>query len=668
MNPPFQPRVRPMLACLMLALSLWPAAALTLDLPETRAVSRYRSFTVFDLGAAPSGTAQDTSAVELGMRFVAATDGVVEGVRFYRHASNSAIVTGSLWSATGERLARVSINAGPRGWNAASFDKPVDIRAGEEYVVSYYTPVGRYAFDANHFNSPVTHGPLTGKGSVYAYGDGNSFPTETYAASNYWVDVDFRPYEESFFAHPTPSNLEANDDAPVELGLRFTPQADGIVAGMRFYKSPLNSGPHIGSLWSANGERLAQLTFPPSQVNRGWQQAYFAKAVPVRAGRTYVVSYHAPKGRYAFEQGYFDEAVVQPPLTAGRDAGVYAYGPAGTFPSNAFRSTNYWVDVVYSSTRASAPSADTPSGQWWSRANFPSAANTGLKVTTTRTSGSIYIGAMRDVPAWMTAQGSGTADDPYVIDRVKFTGPVQFGNAGTGDGVLGTKHFKFTNCDFSAPATTYPTVFESNVIAYRGFIGRLIIEDSNLGPNIEWPENGELPTRGVGRNLAMRGVPFEVRRSHLWGASTSISLETLPTDPTSIIENNYVHGIFYYWDPSEPEGTHNNVINANNHGSNLIVRGNYLNGRMNGDGYTPNCIGIYDDRNITKNWTIDNNYITHCGHLLFHTYDRQRFQDPLIVTRNVFAKPWRWHIQSGRAPSIQRDNVDESGVPVTLGP
>ena len=43
--------------------------------------------------------------------------------------------------------------------------------------------------------SAVTNGPLTALagGGVYAYGSSNAFPSNTYQASNYWVDVVYSP-------------------------------------------------------------------------------------------------------------------------------------------------------------------------------------------------------------------------------------------------------------------------------------------------------------------------------------------------------------------------------------------------------------------------------------------------------------------------------------------
>ncbi|MBV8281784.1 MAG: DUF4082 domain-containing protein, partial [Candidatus Eremiobacteraeota bacterium] len=74
---------------------------------------------------------------------------------------------------------------------------PVTLSAGTTYVVSYHSN-GFYSADDNYFASTVTSGPLTapanapsGGNGVYAYGSSSSFPTSSYNASNYWVDVIF---------------------------------------------------------------------------------------------------------------------------------------------------------------------------------------------------------------------------------------------------------------------------------------------------------------------------------------------------------------------------------------------------------------------------------------------------------------------------------------------
>jgi hypothetical protein len=64
-----------------------------------------------------------------------------------------------------------------------------------------------------------------------------------------------------------------------------------------------------------------------------------------------VASYHTNVGHYSADQNYFATAVSSPPLQflAGPNNGVYGYG-ARAFPGNSYNSTNYWVDVVFSTT------------------------------------------------------------------------------------------------------------------------------------------------------------------------------------------------------------------------------------------------------------------------------------------------------------------------------
>ncbi len=51
---------------------------------------------------------------------------------------------------------------------------------------------GHYADTSGGLSSAVTNGPLTAlaNGGVYAYGSTTTFPSSSYAGSNYWVDVD----------------------------------------------------------------------------------------------------------------------------------------------------------------------------------------------------------------------------------------------------------------------------------------------------------------------------------------------------------------------------------------------------------------------------------------------------------------------------------------------
>jgi hypothetical protein len=161
-----------------------------------------------------------------------------------------------------------------------------------------------------------------------------------------------------------PSLISSSDTQAVELGVKFSSSVPGKVLGVRFYKGPENTGMHVGHLWSALGVLLAQAAFV-SETASGWQQVLFATSVDVLANTTYVVSYHAPVGRYSQNVDYFVSTLMSGSLTAPSSAvaggnGVYSYG-ASAFPTQSYQSSNYWVDVVFVAASAPTPApAPTP--------------------------------------------------------------------------------------------------------------------------------------------------------------------------------------------------------------------------------------------------------------------------------------------------------------------
>jgi hypothetical protein len=136
----------------------------------------------------------DTGSVELGTRFTAVTPGQATGVRFYKTVENRGSHTGALWTSTGTLLAKVSFSTeSSTGWQTATFTKPVTLSAGTSYVVSYHTAYGRYVA-TERFTGTSTSANLqvpTSNVGVYAYGTTSNFPTNTWHASQYWVDLTF---------------------------------------------------------------------------------------------------------------------------------------------------------------------------------------------------------------------------------------------------------------------------------------------------------------------------------------------------------------------------------------------------------------------------------------------------------------------------------------------
>ncbi len=142
----------------------------------------------------------DPSPVTLGVKFQSNVDGVINGIRFYKGTTNTGEHVGSLWTAGGAPLASATFQAETEtGWQTVLFSAPVAITANTTYVASYYTSSGNYAVDGGFFaGGGVQNGAIRFLGSaeaggngVYAYAFANTFPSNSYNSSNYWVDVLF---------------------------------------------------------------------------------------------------------------------------------------------------------------------------------------------------------------------------------------------------------------------------------------------------------------------------------------------------------------------------------------------------------------------------------------------------------------------------------------------
>lgn len=427
----------------------------------------------------------DGSSLELGVKFRTTAAGSITGVRFYKSPYNTGTHTGSLWTASGTRLATGTFtNETASGWQQLNFATPVTVKANTTYVASYFAPNGGYSYDGGYFsNSDAGLAPLTalksgtdGGNGVFRYSSTSAFPSSASSGSNYWVDVvldtstasttpptvtsttpksaatgvaitapvtaefssaidadtltftvkdpngntvpgvktlpaansaTFTPSTQLALSTQYTASVQASDlwgnamAAPVtwtfttsanppavtcpctlwnsstvpattavtgdtnsvELGTRFTSSVAGWITGVTFYKGATNTGTHTGSLWSEDGTLLATGTFV-NETASGWQQMTFDTPVAVTAGTGYVVSYHAPVGRYAVDGGYFASAHQSYPLTALADTGtrrngLYKYGAGTVFPNSSYGSANYWVGPVFTADDPSASLAAT---------------------------------------------------------------------------------------------------------------------------------------------------------------------------------------------------------------------------------------------------------------------------------------------------------------------
>ncbi len=153
-----------------------------------------------DVPAVP--LANDNHSIELGVKFRANEDGYITGLRFYKGIGFTGTHIGHLWTSTGALLAEATFtNESASGWQEVTLGTPVAITAGTTYVASYFSTSGDYTFTDNGLADSVPNGPLQalangvdGANGVYKYNGDPIFPTDSYQASNYWVDVVFNTY------------------------------------------------------------------------------------------------------------------------------------------------------------------------------------------------------------------------------------------------------------------------------------------------------------------------------------------------------------------------------------------------------------------------------------------------------------------------------------------
>jgi hypothetical protein len=256
-----------------------------------------------------------------------------------KQAAPLTITTVSLPNGTQNVAYSATLTAGggttPYTWSIASGLPPgLTLNSSTGAITGTPTTVGTYSFTAE-----VTDAGNPAQNATKALSIVISAPQTTYYTI--WP------------ATTVPGVVDYGPDSAVELGVKFRSDVAGTIIGVRFYKASTNTGTHVGNLWSSDGTRLATATFT-GETASGWQQVNFATPVAISANTVYVASYHTNVGHDSENQYYFaSQGMDSPPLHALADGvsgvnGVYRYGSTSSFPNLGWRSTNFWVDVVFS--------------------------------------------------------------------------------------------------------------------------------------------------------------------------------------------------------------------------------------------------------------------------------------------------------------------------------
>jgi hypothetical protein len=315
--------------------------------------------------------ANDPSPVEVGVKFQASVAGEVRAIRFYRGVGNPSGYRVHLWAAgSGQLLGSGNVVEGQCTapcWQEVTLDRPVATTANTLYIASYFVSGGNYSFTSGFFSQPKTSGHLTaiggtgeqGGNGVYVYGGG--LPIYTYQSANYWVDVQFvasattppPPTSSTIFGNALPNLIAANDPNPVELGVKFRSSIPGRIAAVRFFRGSETGAGYRASIWSAGGQLLGSGNVVEGQCAVPcWQEVQLWPQVAIAANTTYVASYFASRGNYAFQAQGLASGFTVGNLTALADGfeggnSVYAYGSQTTFPTASWNASNYFVDVRF---------------------------------------------------------------------------------------------------------------------------------------------------------------------------------------------------------------------------------------------------------------------------------------------------------------------------------
>ncbi len=151
----------------------------------------------------------------------------------------------------------------------------------------------------------------------------------------------------SVFTTQTPDNPSQSDgagtDGDYELGMEFVSAKAGQIDAVRYYKSPSETGSHIGRIWSNTGTLLGSVAFT-NETSSGWQQQSLTTPITIAANTTYVVSVNA-NSYFAVSGGL--GTITNGDLSAVADGSNGIFNPTPELFPTFSNNGNYFRDVVF---------------------------------------------------------------------------------------------------------------------------------------------------------------------------------------------------------------------------------------------------------------------------------------------------------------------------------
>ena len=141
-------------------------------------------------------------------------------------------------------------------------------------------------------------------------------------------------------------------------GVKFRSDEAGFITGLRFYKGALNTGTHVGHLWTADGtharrgdlHRRERVGLAGGELRRrrcAIDRGHDLRRLLPRAERA---TTRPPTATSRPTASTTRRCTRSPTATTGRTAST-DYGAGGVFPTETFKASNYWVDVVFDDRR-----------------------------------------------------------------------------------------------------------------------------------------------------------------------------------------------------------------------------------------------------------------------------------------------------------------------------
>ena len=217
-------------------------------------------------GSTPADVA--AGSFELGVRIEVTAPTAVTAIRFWKDVRESGAHAGRVWTDSGTELAQVAFtNETASGWQEQALASPLTLLPGSIYVVSVGINTN-YVATIDGLAGQVSSGPLqTAAGPNGVYAANGDFPTSTWLAQNYFVDVVADPLP-ALDATPAPADGSTGLPSSAAPSVTFSRPMDvaSVVAGFTLERT---GGGSVAATVSYDGATRTATLVPSAPLAQG---------------------------------------------------------------------------------------------------------------------------------------------------------------------------------------------------------------------------------------------------------------------------------------------------------------------------------------------------------------------------------------------------------------